>query len=70
MATRAFHQEVVSRLVTDAEDQLSMNGWRARNDGDGKRVLARESPEDNDPHDLTPSKGGDLRDRLMHRSSC
>jgi hypothetical protein len=44
-ATPAFHQEVVSRIVIDAEGQRSTNGWRARNNGDAKRVLARESPQ-------------------------
>jgi len=31
-------------MVTDAEDQQSANGWRARNDSDSKCVLAREFP--------------------------
>ena len=41
-ATPAFQQEVVSRIVTEAESHQSTNGWRARNDGDAKRVLALE----------------------------
>jgi len=44
-------------MVTDAEGPQSANGWCAPNDGDGKRVLARASLQDNDPHDLTASKG-------------
>jgi len=57
MATRAFHQEVVSRMVTVAEDQQSMSGWCARNDGNAKCVLAWEFPARLRSHDLTASKG-------------
>jgi hypothetical protein len=70
MATRAFHQEVVSRMVTDAEDQQSANGWRARNDSDAKCVLARAFPARR-PFSLPHAKveAGDLRERLKHGSS-
>src|SRR5262245_44695711 len=71
MATRAFHQEVVSRMVTDAEDQQSANGWRARNDSDAKCVLAREFPARrpfSSPH--AKVEAGDLRERSFGEESA
>jgi len=44
-------------MVTVAEDQQSMSGWCARNDGNAKCVLAWEFPARLRSHDLTASKG-------------
>jgi len=70
MATRAFQQEVASWIVIDVEGQQSTNGWRARNDGEAKRVLAPELLLRQRFSWAQKVEAVDLRDQPKHRSSC